>query len=379
MIRESIRRFLDQEFTREQAREWDRTVGYPKDVFTRLCELGICGLTIPEEYGGAGVDIVAAIAVIEELTRRGTFLSGPFIHVAFYGGMNVSENGSEEQKRELLPKLAAGEILFAYGLSEPDVGGDLASVRTTAVPSADGQTLVINGTKRWCTAAREADNIVTLARTGPKEDKYKNLSLILVPTTSEGISLTDIEHTGFHYAETTDAIFDDVTVPIENVLGGADCLNQGWRMLAGAGLDVERIETAALAYGIAAAAVEDAWQYSQERIQFGKPICAHQAIRHDLSTIKTQLEACRLMMYHAAWMANEGQDCSVVSSMAKLFVAETAMDIVLTCQRIMGAYGYAAEYDMERYVRDVIVIPIAGGSSNMQKNNIANRLGLPGR
>jgi alkylation response protein AidB-like acyl-CoA dehydrogenase len=379
MLRESLRRFLEQKFSRQQAREWDRKVGYPREVFEQLCELGVCGLTIPEEYGGAGVDIVAAIAVIEELTRRGTFLSGPYIHAACYGGLNVAENGNEAQKRELLPKLAAGKILFAYGLSEPDVGGDLASIQTTATLDADGTSLLINGTKRWCTGAHDADYILTLVRSGPKEDKYRNLSLVLVPTSSACISITDIEHTGFHYAQTTDVLFEDVRVSIEDVLGGSQCLNQGWSMLAGAALNVERIETAALAYGIAVAAVEDAWQYAQERRQFGKPICAHQAVRHDLSEIKTRLEACRLMMYHAAWMANEGRDCAVESSMAKLFVADTAVEIVLTCQRIMGAYGYASDYDMERYVRDVIVIPIAGGSSNMQKNNIANRLGLPAK
>jgi alkylation response protein AidB-like acyl-CoA dehydrogenase len=379
MLRESIRRFLDQNFSREQARECDARCHFPEDAFRQLTQMGICGLTIPEEFGGAGVDIVAAIAVIEELSRRGTFLSGPYIHAAFYGGLNIAENGNDEQRRELLPRLANGEILFAYGLSEPDVGGDLASVATTAKLSPDGQSLVINGTKRWCTAARDADYILTLVRSGPKEERYKNLSLVVVPTDRSGLSFVDIEHTGFRYAATTDTIFEDVEVPLDCVLGGPKQLNKGWPMLATAALDVERIETAALAYGIAAAAVEDTWEYAQQRKQFGKPICAHQAVRHSLSDVKTQLEACRLMLYNAAEMANQGLDCAVSSSMTKLFVAENTVEIVLNCQKIMGAYGYARDYDMERYVRDIIVLPIAGGSSNMQRNNIANRLGLPGK
>lgn len=379
MLRESIRRFMEQNFSRDQARESDARCHFPEDVFLQLARMGVCGLTIPEEYGGAGVDIVAAIVVIEELTRRGTFLSGPFIHAAFYGGLNISENGSEKQKHELLPKLAKGEILFAYGLSEPDVGGDLASVTTTAELSRDGRELIINGTKRWCTAGRDADYILTLVRTGPKDARYRNLSLVVVPTDCEGLSFVDIDHTGFRYAATTDTVFEDVKVSLDCVLGGADKLNHGWPMLATAALDVERIETAALAYGIAAAAVEDTWEYAQQRKQFGKPICAHQAVRHSLSDVKTKLEACRLMLYNAAEMANQGLDCAVASSMTKLFVAETTVEIVLSCQKIFGAYGYARDYDMERYVRDIIILPIAGGSSNMQRNNIANRLSLPNK
>lgn len=379
MLRESIRRFLDQNYSREQAREQDRTMAFPKEIYQKLCDLGIMGLTTPEEYGGAGIDVVAAMATIEELSKRGTALAGPFIHCAFYGAMNIVENGNEAQKQAFLPKLAAGELLFAYGLSEPDVGGDLPSVKMTASLKDDGTTLVLNGTKRWCTAARIADYILTLVRTGPAEDKYKNLSLVIVPRTAPGISIVDIEHTGFRYAETTDVIMEDLEVPVENILGGAECLNKGWPMLAGRGLDVERLETAALGLGIATAAVEDAWQYAQERSQFGKKICGHQAVRHSLSEVKTKLQACRHMLYHAAWLADEGKELAVESSMAKLFVADTSVEIVLECQRIMGAYGYANEYDMERYVRDIIVLPIAGGSSNMQKNNIANRLGLPQR
>lgn len=376
-IRLSIRRFLDQHFSRQQARECDKDIRFPEDVFKKLCETGICGLTISEEYGGMGFDMVSAVAVIEELSKRGTFLSGPFIHVAFYGGMNIGENGSDDQKSELLPQIATGDLFFAYGLSEPDVGGDLASASTVA--RIEGDSLIINGTKRWCTGARRADYILTLARTGDAENRYRNLSLILVPSQSPGIQISDIEHTGFRYSATTDVIFEDVRVPMSAILGGAHALNQGWNQLAGAALDIERIETAAIAHGIAAAAVEDAWHYAQQRKQFGKAICAHQAVRHSLADVQTQLEASRLMLYHAAEAANLGEDLSTASSMVKLFVAETAMDIVLACQKIMGAYGYATDYDMERYVRDIQIIPIAGGSSNMQRNNIANRMGLPNR
>ncbi|MBM4220381.1 MAG: acyl-CoA dehydrogenase, partial [Gammaproteobacteria bacterium] len=334
---------------------------------------------VPEEYGGTGIDILSAIVVIEELAKQGTSLAGPFIHCAFYGSMNIVENGSPQQKAALLPQLAAGKLLFAYGLSEPDVGGDLSAAAVTASLRDDGKTVVINGTKRWCTGARIADYIYTLVRSGPKEDRYNNLSLVLVPTASKGIGIVDIDHIGLRYSETTDVIFEDVAVPAENIVGGADGWNRGWPMLAGRALDVERLEITAVALGIATAAVDDAWQYSQERQQFGRRICGHQAVRNMLVEARTKLAACRHMLYHAAWLATEQRDCSVESSMAKLFVGDNAVDIVLACQRVMGAYGCAREYDMERYVRDIVCMPIVGGSSNMQKNNIANRLRLPAK
>lgn len=377
MLRDTLRRFLDREMPREKARELDAASDFSDETFRRLCELGVTGLTVPEEYGGLGVDVVAAVATIEELARRGTSLAGPFIHCAFYGGMNIGENGSEAQKQALLPKLARGELLFAYGLSEPDVGGDLASAGVTA--RIEGDQVVINGTKRWCTGARKADYIYTLVRSGPAAERYKNLSFVLVPQPSAGLSIVDIDHTGLRYSATTDVIFEDVRVPVDNIVGGREAWNHGWPMLAGRALDVERLEITAVALGIATAAVEDAWSYSQERKQFGRPICAHQALRHDLVDVRTQLQACRHMLYHAAWKANEGQDCGLESSMAKLFIAETGVGIVLKCQQIMGAYGCARDYDMERYVRDMLCMPIVGGSSKMQKNNIAGRLGLPSR
>jgi alkylation response protein AidB-like acyl-CoA dehydrogenase len=377
MLRDTLRRFVDKELPREEARRLDRECDFSADRFARLCELGVTGLTVPEEYGGLGVDIVAAVITIEELARRGSSLCGPFIHCAFYGGMNMVENASEQQKQEYLPRLAAGELLFAYGLSEPDVGGDLASAGVTA--RIDGDEIVINGTKRWCTGARRSDYIYTLVRSGPAEDRYRNLSFVLIPRETPGISIVDIDHIGIRYSATTDVIFEDVRVPVANIVGGMEKWNQGWPMLAGRALDVERLEITAVAFGIAVAAVEDAWQYAQERKQFGKPICAHQAVRHDLVDVRTKLQACRHLLYHAAWKANEGLDCGVESSMAKLYIADTGLEIVLKCQQIMGAYGCAAEYDMERHVRDMVCMPIVGGSSKMQKNNIANRLGLPTR
>ena len=377
LLRETLRRFVAAEMPPEKRQQWDREHRFPREVFAKLAALGVCGLTIDEEYGGAGRDLVAAVAVIEELCRGGSFAAGPFIHCAFYGGMNLSENGSEPQKNALLPRLARGELLFAYGLSEPDVGGDLASVRTTARVSADGRSLVLNGSKRWCTGAEFADYIYCLVRSGPEDARYQNLSFVLVDPKGPGITISPIEHMNLRYTLSSDVNFDDALVPIENVVGGPGAIGRGWKMLVGRALDVEKLEITAVTFGLAQAAVEEAWAYAQQRVQFGKPIGAHQVIRHALVDARTQLEACRHMLYHAAWLAQEGRPCSVETSMAKLFVADTGVQIALACQRVMGAYGLAEGHDMERNVRDLLGMPIVGGSSHMQKNNLARRWALP--
>mgnify|MGYP003415207618 FL=1 len=179
------------------------------------------------------------------------------------------------------------------------------------------------------------------------------------------------------YTLSSDVVFDDAPVPLENVVGGPGALGRGWKMLAGRALDVEKLEITAVTFGIAQAAVEEAWSYAQQRVQFGKPIAAHQSVRHTLVEARTQLEACRHMLYHAAWLAQQRRPCSVETSMAKLFVADTGVQIALACQRVMGAYGLSEGHHMERNVRDLLGMPIVGGSSAMQKNNLARRWGLP--
>lgn len=378
VLRETVRRFVADEMPRDAVRRWDREHRFPPELFRKLAALGVCGLTVDEAYGGLGRDLLGAVAVIEELCQRGGFAAGPFIHCAFYGGINIQENGSEPQKRELLPRLARGELLFAYGLSEPEVGGDLASVRTTARRSADGSRIVVDGFKRWCTGADFADYIYCLVRSDAEAPRHQNLSFVLVPPDAPGVRIHPIEHINLRYTLSSDVLLEGVELPFENVVGGEAGWNGGWRMLAGRALDVEKLEITAVAYGIARAAVEEAWEYGQQRVQFGRPISGHQAVRHALVEARTRLQACRHMLYHAAWLAQEGRPCSVETSMAKLFVADTGLEIALACQQVMGAYGLAEGSDMERHVRDLLGMPIVGGSSNMQKNNIANLLRLAG-
>lgn len=375
-LRSQLRRFVSERTSREKRRAWDRTHDWPRDLFRELCDMGVCGLTIAEEHGGLGQDIVAAVAVIEELARAGPFLAGPFIHCAFYGGMNISENGSQAQKADLLPKLARGELLFAYGLSEPDVGGDLSGVKTRG--RIEGDVLVINGSKRWCTGADWADYIYCLINTAPDAPRREALTFVLIPGKAAGVSTTPIEHVNLRYTASCDVHFDDVRVPLGAVVGGPEKLNKAWGMLAGRALDVEKLEVAACTFGFAQAALEEAWIYAQQRVQFGKAIAGHQAVAHRLVTARTKLEACRHMLYHAAHLANDGKPCGVETSMAKLFIADTGVEIGLACQQVMGAYALSDAYDIDRNVRDLLGMPIVGGSSDMQRNNLAGLWRLKG-
>ncbi len=374
ILRESLRRFVAEEVPRETARAWDREEVFPREAAAKLASMGVMGLTIPEEYGGAGRDIHAAMATIEELSKRSLALAVPYIMAACYGGMNILAAGTQAQKRDLLPRFARGEMFLAYGLTEPDAGADLASVRTRA--ERHGKHIRIDGTKRFCTGAEHADYIYTLVRSDPEAPRHANLSLVLVPPDAPGVTITRFDAIGMRGPALNEVVFDGVEVPVANLVGGEDGWNQGWSLLAGPALDVERLEVAAMALGIAEAAVEDAWRYAGEREQFGRPIAAHQSVRHALADARTGLLAARLVLYHAAGLADRDRPCAVETSMAKLFVCETAQDVVLSCQRVLGAYGLVAGHDMERYARDILLFPIVGGSSDIQKNNIANRLGL---
>lgn len=373
-LREVLRTFVAREMPREQASRWDKENRFPRDVFDKLSGLGVMGLTVPERFGGAGRNILACMIVIEELSRRSMAIAAPYIMCACYAGMNLTECASPEQQAAYLPRVAAGDLLFAYGLTEPDVGADLASIKTRV--RADGDGLVINGAKRFCSGANFADYIYVLARSGPVEDRYRNLSLVLVAPDTPGVTIEMMDTMGFKGTGTTDVTFSEVRVPADALVGGPPGWNTGWDKIVGPGLAIERIEVAAMALGIAAAAFDDACEYAQGRHQFGRPISALQSVRHTLADCQTKLHASRLMLYDAAWRIDNGRPCRAQSAMAKLFVCEAAEQIVLDCQKILGAYGYSREFDMERYVRDILLMPIIGGSSAIQRNNIASARGL---
>lgn len=367
-LRDVMRRFVEKEMPRNLATQWDKLNEFPRDVFDKLAKLGVLGLTVPEVYGGAGRDIVATMIVIEELSRRSLAVAVPYIMAACYAGMNLVECATNAQQAKLLPGVVDGSVMFAYAWTEPGVGADLAAVTTRA--ERNGESIRINGAKRFCTGAEIADYIYVLCRSGPAEERHRNLSLCMVPKDTPGIQISRIDSLGFKGAATADVILDDVEVPFDCVMGGKAGWNNAWSMILGAGLDVEKLEVAAMAVGVAGAALDDAWRYASEREQFGKAIGRFQSIQHKLADMKTKVHAARLMLYHAAWLSDQHENCGVETSMTKLFATEVAKEVALECQTIFGAYGYVKEFEPERYVRDALGLPIIGGSSAVQRNNI---------
>lgn len=375
MIAQTVERLLDQIAPVAEIERWDHDDVLPRNLIEKLAEAGLCGIAIPTEYGGLGLDERQTLAVIRQIARRSSGLASLYISCVSYAGANLLNLGSAEQKAQFLPRVVDGSLVFALGLSEPNVGADLASVETRA--DLDGDEIVINGAKRWCTGADTADYVYALVRSGPAAERRRNLSFVMIPTDSPGISMTKVETMGMRGTSTNDVVFEDVRVPRDNVMGGFAMWNRAWEQLAGPTLEIEKLQPVAMAIGIAEAAVEEAWAYSQERVQFGVRICGHQAVRHVLAEVQTSLQACRLMLDHSLGLITRGEQSSVQTSMTKLFVADTAVEIVLKCQRVLGAYGYAKGFAMERLVRDALVLPIFGGSSAIQKGNIATMMKLP--
>jgi alkylation response protein AidB-like acyl-CoA dehydrogenase len=247
----------------------------------------------------------------------------PLQHERQLWRLNISESGTEEQKRRLLPGCWwQGETLFAYGLSEPDVGGDLGNVKTRA--ERKGDRVIINGAKRWTSGAAMADYIYALVRSGPPEARRKNLSFVLIPTNAKGVDDHQDERHGFDTAcPTNDVTFVECRDSVREHHRGEAGWNNGWSILAGPALEVEKLAPTAIA-SAGRSRVAEAWAYSQQRVQGGKHICGHQAVRHVLSEVQTKMQACRLMMRHAAWLVETNQPSAVATRMAKLFIAETA-------------------------------------------------------
>ena len=374
--RDTVRRFAAKECPPDKVERWERDGYAPRELLKKMAELGILGLTVPEEFGGMGREVLAMSVVMEELAYRWYPLANIFNMSVAYGALNIVSKGSEEQKARLLPELLSGDALYALGLSEPDIGADLANVASRA-ERRDGK-VIVNGTKRWISGADFADYMLTLVRSGDPAARRQNLSFVIIPLNAPGIEITRTRHMGGNVIATTDVHLDNVEIDENMILGGIEGWNNGWSMLAGPSLEIEKLLPTVLAYAIARAALDEAWQYSQERVQGGKHICGHQAVRHVLADAKAKLYACELITYEVARLVEQDLPSAAQTSMAKLFVSETVKQIVLDCQQyVMGAYGYAEGFQMERLVREALIFPIYGGSSAIQKNNIANLLKLP--
>lgn len=373
MLRKTVREFLKRECPIDKIRKWDENDEFPREIFDKMRELGIMGLSTPPEYGGTAGTAIDYVIIIEELAKVSVALAFLFISCVVYGGEIISGCGSEEQKRFFLPKTAKGELVFAYGITEPNAGSDAAAAQTTAVK--DGHNYVINGTKMFITGADIADYIVTLTRTDKSLPKHKGLTLFIVGTKSKGYSARPLKKLGGHGASACEVVFDNVVVPEENILGGLDGLNNGWSLLLKT-LTLEHLEVAAFSLGASQTSFDAALQYAKERQQFGQPIGKFQAIGHMLAEMATELELCRQLVYYCAWLKSENLPCFKEICMAKLYATELSERNALQAMKIFGGYGYMMDYDVQRYVRDALIAPVGGGTSQIQKNMIARELGL---
>jgi len=370
MLRESVRRMLNDVATPEYIRETDREGRYPYEVYQGFVDLGLIAMVFPEEYGGLGGNIMDFVAVSEEIGRTSyDYLGGYGLSV--FNGLNLLHNGSEEQKQYYIPKLINGEIRMSISMTEPDAGSDAGAMHTNAV--LDGDEWVINGQKVFSTGAGARDNVICLyAKTDLNADYKKGISLFLVDNTTPGLNLRKLDTLGRRAIGTYEVFIENMRIPKERLVGE---VNKGWKYML-SGLQLERVMTTAGYCGAAQATVDLAVQYAKERKQFGHPIGDFQSIAHMLADMQTQVEAARMLMLKAAWEMSVGRDALKTLSMAKLMASEAYVKAANDGMQIMGGYGYIMEFDMQRHFRESRSTTIAAGTSQMQRNLIARQMGL---
>jgi hypothetical protein len=367
MMRKMVR-----EFAEEQIRPFipvmEEEERYPREILKKMAELGLLGIPIPEEYGGAGMDFTSYIIAIHQLSRVSATI-GVILSVHTSVGTNpILYFGTEEQKKKYIPKLAAGEYIGAFALTEAQAGSDASALRTRAV--RDGDSYILNGTKIFITNGGEADTYITFAVTNP-DLGAKGISAFIVEKDTPGLKIGKKEKKmGLHGSSTTEIIFDHARVPAENLLGQE---GEGFR-IAMANLDTGRIGIAAQALGIAEAALEYAVAYAKERYQFGKPIIQNQGIAFKLADMATEVESARLLVYRAASLKDQGEATGLAASMAKKFASDTAMRVTTEAIQVFGGYGYTKEYPVERLFRDAKITQIYEGTNQIQRKVIAKHL-----
>lgn len=367
LFRKSAREFALKELE-PIAAEIDREHRVPFEALKKLAELGYMGMTVPEEYGGIGADMLSYIVVMEELSRSCASTSTAFSVQNSLCNTPLVEFGTEEQKRTYLPDLAAGKRFGAFALTEPESGSDAAGMKTTAV--AKGNYFVLNGSKRFITNAGFADIFLVFALTDPAAGN-RGVSCFIVERGTPGFTVgKEEDKLGIRGTSTCELFFEDCRVPKENLLGE---LNRGFKV-AMITLDAGRIAIAAQAVGIAQAALDEAIKYSKERKAFGKFLCEFQDIQFKLAEMKAKVEAARLLTYKAAWKKDHKLDYIMDSSIAKLYAAEIASEVVDVALQIHGGYGYIRDYKVERLYRDVRITRIYEGTSEIQKLIIAREL-----
>jgi alkylation response protein AidB-like acyl-CoA dehydrogenase len=380
-IIEMVRQFVDEQIL-PNAEHYDAKDEFPEPIVEQMKELGLFGVTIPEEYGGMGLDLTTYTMIVEELSRGWISISG-VVNTHFIGSYLLMKFGTDEQKERLLPKMATGEIRAAFSLSEPELGSDVQAIKTWA--KKDGEHYEINGQKMWVTNGLMSGVVFVLVKTDREASPpYKGMTCFICekePGASEnsgdyaGLTVPPkIKKMGYKGVESTELVFDGYRCPADMILGGEeDGLNKGFVQMMDA-LEVGRVNVAARGVGIAQRALELALRYSQERKTFGKPIAEHQAIQFKLADMATKIEAARLLTLKAARMKDAGERSDLEAGMAKLLASETGKECVEDCFRIHGGYGYSKEYEIERLYRDAPLLLIGEGTSEIQRMVIGKKL-----
>jgi len=381
-ITEMVRQFADEQIL-PNAEHYDHEDEFPEPIVEQMKELGLFGVTIPEEYGGMGLDLTTYAMIVEELSRGWISISG-VINTHFIGSYLLMKFGNEEQKQNYLPRMATGEIRAAFSLSEPELGSDVQAIKTSAKKGEDGK-YEINGQKMWVTNGLRSDLVFVLVKTDPEAEKaYRGMTCFIAEkeggvgeNTGDYAGLTvppQLRKMGYKGVESTELVFDGYRCPAENILGGEDAgLNKGFPQMMDA-LEVGRVNVAARGVGIAQRALELALRYSQERKAFGKPIAQHQAIQFKLADMATQIDAARLLTQRAARLKDAGERSELEAGMAKLFASEAGRFCVEESFRIHGGYGYSKEYEIERLYRDAPLLLIGEGTSEIQRMVIGRKL-----
>ena len=367
MIRNMVREFADSEIT-PVAQELDELGKFPRDLVDKMGELGLMGILIPEKYGGAGLDMVAFATAIMELGRADASVAITMTAHSSLGSLPILMFGSEEQKNTYLPKLASGEMLGAFGLTEPAAGSDAGATKTKAV--RDGDEYVVNGGKIFITNVGEAG---VLSFTSQVVENSENLGIaaFTIPTNTEGLEIGPKEKKmGWRASDTRQLFFKDMRIPASSILGTP---GEGFKTFMKT-LTSGRVSIGALSVGTAVGAYERALAYSKEREAFGKSIHKFQSVGFKLANMATKIEASKLLVYHAAWMKDQGLDITKEAAMAKLFASETAMEVTTEAIQVLGGYGYVRDYGVERFFRDAKILEIGEGTSEIQRLIISREI-----
>lgn len=371
ILRDSVRRFVENEMPPKAMREWARAGEFPEHVYRKWAEMGWLGIGLPEDLGGSAADPLHIVLLGEELARNGFDITGAYSTAVFLG-MSLARHGTAEQKQTYIPRLLEGRLHLSTAITEPNTGSDISGVSCKAV--REGDSWVINGEKVFCSGAHLPGTLILVTcRTSRDPGNARNgLTILLVPNDTPGLSIRRMDTVGRKIFGTNQLHFDNVRVPAASVLGTVD---GAWKILS-ASLDLERLFIAGGYVGNAQSALELAVNYAKERIAFGKTIGKYQAVSHALIDMRLRIESARHLVYHAVDLLRRGIPCRAEASMAKLAGSEALVHATNQGMQILGGYGYTTEMDMERWFRDGRVTTLMGGSSEIQRNIIAHEMGL---